>query len=58
MSCNYGFSGRTVTSRCTDVNKWSENTSTCISKIVIIAICKLVIVDGRYCTQYGRQLKN
>jgi len=35
MSCNRGFSGKTVTARCTDVNNWSENTPTCRGKIFI-----------------------
>ena len=34
MSCNNGFSGRTVTAGCTDVNTWSENTPTCTGKKV------------------------
>ena len=34
MSCNNGFSGRTVTAGCTDVNTWSENTPTCTGKNV------------------------
>ena len=36
MSCNYGFTGETVTSRCTDVNKWSDNIPTCTSKMFIM----------------------
>lgn len=33
MACNTGFSGKTVTARCTDVNTWSEESPTCTSKI-------------------------
>ena len=33
MSCNNGFSGTTVTARCTDVNTWSAKSPTCTSKI-------------------------
>ena len=33
MSCNYGFSGKTVTAQCTDVNTWSANIPTCTSAI-------------------------
>ena len=38
MSCNYGFSGRTATARCTDVNTWSEESPTCKSKIFRIVL--------------------
>ena len=47
MSCNTGFSGRTVTARCTDVNKWSENSPTCTGKILHIVLLKPVSVDVR-----------
>jgi len=55
MSCNTGFSGKTVTARCTDVNTWSENSPYCTSKMFIIVIFKPVIVDGKYWTQYSNQ---
>ena len=32
MSCNGGFSGKIVTTRCTGLNTWSEKTPTCTSK--------------------------
>lgn len=32
MSCNTGFSGRTVAVRCIDVNIWSGYSPTCTSK--------------------------
>ena len=32
MSCNTGFSGRTVAARCIDVNIWSEYSPTCANK--------------------------
>jgi hypothetical protein len=38
MSCNYGFRGKNVTARCTDLNKWSENSPTCTGKIVCLII--------------------
>ena len=34
MSCNTGFTGKNMTSRCTDVNTWSKNAATCTSKFV------------------------
>lgn len=39
MSCNYGYTDETVTARCTDVNKWSDNTPACKSKI-----CRSVLI--------------
>jgi hypothetical protein len=39
MSCKYGLTGKTVTARCTDVNKWSDNTPVCKSKI-----CRSVLI--------------
>ena len=47
MSCNTGFIGRTVTTRCTGVNIWSQKTPTCTGKIFILAIYKSVIVESR-----------
>jgi hypothetical protein len=38
MVCNYGFSGKNVTARCTDVDKWSENSPTCTGKIFCLII--------------------
>jgi hypothetical protein len=38
MSCISGFIGITVTSQCTDVNKWSHKPPTCTSKILFLAI--------------------
>ena len=36
--CISGFIGTTVTSQCTDVNKWSHKPPICTSKIVLLAI--------------------
>ena len=33
MTCNTGFCGKTVTSRCTDVDTWSANQPTCTCQI-------------------------
>jgi hypothetical protein len=38
MSCISGFMGTTVTSQCTDVNKWSHKPPICTSKILFLAI--------------------
>lgn len=38
MSCNYGFSGQNVTTRCTDLNIWSEKIPNCTSKIFRLII--------------------
>ena len=38
MSCIYGFIGTTVTLQCTDVNKWSNKSPICTSKILCLAI--------------------
>ena len=35
MSCNTGYSGKTVRARCTDINKWSQNSPTCTGKTLI-----------------------
>jgi hypothetical protein len=38
MSCKSGFTCTSVTSRCTDVNKWSHKSPTCTSKTLLSAI--------------------
>lgn len=38
MSCNDGFSGKTVTKRCSDLNIWSEKTPNCTSKMFRLII--------------------
>jgi hypothetical protein len=50
MSCSDGFSGNNVTAQCTGVNKWSENTPTCIGKMFNLAIYKSIIVESRLST--------
>ena len=50
MSCSDDFSGNNVTTQCTGVNKWSENTPTCIGKMFNLAIYKSLIVESRLST--------
>jgi hypothetical protein len=38
MSCKSGLTGTTVTSQCTDVNKWSQKPPICASKISFSAL--------------------
>jgi hypothetical protein len=47
MSCNNGFSGKTVTARCTDVNTWSAKRPTCTSKIFHSVLFNAGRVVGR-----------
>ena len=55
MSCNYGFNGKTVTARCTDVNTWSAKSPTCTSKIFHSVLFK---ADGRHkCYEKHRKIQ-
>jgi hypothetical protein len=56
MSCSDDFSGSNVTAQCTGVNKWSENTPTCIGKMFILAIYKSLIVESRLSTVTKNQV--
>ena len=58
MSCNYGFSGKTVTARCTDADIWSKNSPTCRRKNFILAIYKSVIIESRPSTVPGHLMNN
>ena len=37
LSCKPGFTGKSITTQCTDVDKWSTNTPICTSKLVIVS---------------------
>ena len=58
MSCNYGFSGKIVTARCTDADIWSKNSPTCRRTNFILAIYKSVIVESRPSTVPRHSMKN
>lgn len=47
MSCDDGYSGRTVTARCTDVNTWSATSSYCTRKFFRSILLKPASVVGR-----------
>jgi hypothetical protein len=47
MSCNYGFSGNNVTTQCTDVDKWSENSPNCTGKILYVGNISTYRADRR-----------
>lgn len=47
MSCDDGYSGRTVTARCTDVNTWSAISPDCTSKFFRSILLKPASVVGR-----------
>ena len=38
ISCNSGYSDKTVISRCTNVNTWSEYSPTCTGKIFSLVL--------------------
>ena len=37
FSCKPGFTAKSITTQCTDVDKWSANTPICTSKLVIVS---------------------
>lgn len=37
LSCKPGFTGKSMTNQCTDVDIWSANTPICTSKFVIVS---------------------
>lgn len=47
MSCDHGYSGRTVTTRCTDANTWSATSPDCTSKFFSSILLKPARVVGR-----------
>jgi hypothetical protein len=42
ISCKRGFTGKTTTTKCTDVNKWSKTTPICTSEYLIWNIIPLL----------------